>query len=176
MVIWIDGPYGVGKSTLAERLRELAPHSFVFDAEQVGNSVRENTPKELFNGYIFEGYPLWFELCAALLSDLSRRYDGTIYVPMTLTERDSFEKIAAPLRQSGIAAAHIVLTSTYEVVHDRILQRGEEEDCWCMENIGLCLERQRDFDGVVRLLSVGKTVDELARELLEAVGQGLTGR
>lgn len=169
MVIWINGPYGVGKSTLAERLLEMELHGFIFDAEEVGNAVRENTPKELFNGWIFEGYPMWFKLCAALLVDLSRRCDGTIYVPMTLTKPDSFEKIAGPLRENGIRARHILLESTYEVIHDRILARGEEENCWCMENIGLCLERQRDFEDVIRLRSVDKSVGELARELLAAL-------
>lgn len=169
MIIWIDGPYGVGKSTLAERLAELDPRGFVFDAEEVGNAVRENTPRELYNGAIFEGYPMWFEMCVALLTDLSRRYDGTIYVPMTLTEPDSFKKIAAPLRDNGIEARHVLLESTFEVVRDRILERGEEEGCWCMENIGLCLERQRDFENVIRLRSVEKTVDQLAAELLETI-------
>ena len=58
MIIWINGPYGVGKSSLAENLHERNPHSFIFDAEAVGNAVRDNLPKELFNGYIFESYPL----------------------------------------------------------------------------------------------------------------------
>ena len=72
MIVWIDGPYGVGKSTLAEKLQELEPHSFLFDAEEVGNAVRENTPRELFCGYIFENYPLWFDFCVELLKDIDR--------------------------------------------------------------------------------------------------------
>lgn len=169
MILWIDGPYGVGKSTLAERLHEQQPNSFLFDAEAVGNAVRDNLPTELFNGYIFEGYPLWFETCAALLGDIAARYQGTVYVPMTLTEPDSFEKIARPLREQGVCIEHILLESDYGTVRERILARGEEEDCWCMQNIGLCLERQRGFEDVIRVASVGKSVDELAAEVREKV-------
>ena len=52
-VVWINGPYGVGKSALADKLHELNPNSFIFDAEEVGNAVRENMPKELFAGVYF---------------------------------------------------------------------------------------------------------------------------
>lgn len=56
MILWIDGPYGAGKSTLAEELLKLNKNSFIFNAEEVGNAVRDNMPKALFNGYIFENY------------------------------------------------------------------------------------------------------------------------
>lgn len=171
MVIWINGPYGVGKSTLAEKLHECNPHSFVFDAEAVGNVVRDNRPKELFHGYIFEGYPLWFELCAALLADIAGGYDGDIYVPMTLVYAGSFKKIERPLKDKNICIKHILLESSRQIIHDRILSRGEGEDCWCMKHIGLCLEQQKNFDHVVRIASYGKSVSELAVEVLRMTSQ-----
>lgn len=172
MILWINGPYGVGKSTLAEELHRRNPHSFIFDAEEVGNAVRENVPKELFNGYIYEGYPMWFRLCAELLTDLSGRYSGDIYVPMTLVRKDSFDKIRVPLEAAGIALCHILLESSQEIVHDRILARGEGGECWCMKHIGLCLESQREFAGVHRIASVGKTPPELAAEVLALQKEG----
>ena len=38
MIIWIDGAYGVGKSTLAEKLHELLPSSFIL-MEHTGSAV-----------------------------------------------------------------------------------------------------------------------------------------
>lgn len=169
MIIWINGAYGVGKSALAKELIETGPKGFLFDAEEVGNAVRDNMPKELFNGYLFENYPLWFDMCAALLKDISKRYDGLIYVPMTLALPDSFEKIAQPLRANGIEVRHILLESTFEIIHDRILARGEEEDCWCMQHIDFCLERQKTFENTVRIQSMGETVGELAVSVRNAL-------
>lgn len=169
MILWINGPYGVGKSTLAEQLHQMRLHSFIFDAEEVGNAVRENMPPDMFNGYIFEGYELWFEFCTMLLEKISQGFDGDIYVPMTLVHPDSFEKIAEPLMKNGIEVRHILLESDYKTVHDRIIERGEEEGCWCMENIKLCLENQRNFRNVIRLKSLGATAPELAREVLQRI-------
>ena len=36
MIIWISGPYGVGKSTLAEVLEKKIENALIFDAEEVG--------------------------------------------------------------------------------------------------------------------------------------------
>lgn len=162
MVVWIDGPYGVGKTALAKELIKTGPKGFLFDAEAVGDAVRENTPKELFYAERFEEYPLWFDLCAALLRDICARYDGLVWVPMTLTMPDSFAKVAQPLQKSGIAIRHILLESTFAVVHERILARGEEEGCWCMRHIELCLAQQSAFSDVIRIRSVGAPVGELA--------------
>ena len=170
MVVWINGPYGVGKSTLAEKLHERDPESFIFDAEAVGNAVRDNLPRALYNGAVFEAYPLWFSFCAELLRKISAGFGGHVYVPMTLVYKDSFARIAQPLAESGVAAKHILLVSTHEIVHDRILARGEDEGCWCMENIDLCLKNQREFDDVIRIESTGKTADELADEVLGTIG------
>ena len=105
-----------------------------------------------------------------MLKDLGEQYDGDVYVPMTLVKKDSFDRINEPLKQAGIPMKHILLESTYEIVHDRILARGEKEDCWCMQNISLCLENQAAFENVIRIRSTGRSVDELAEEVLRLLG------
>lgn len=55
MILWISGAYGVGKSALAKAMAEKMEHALLFDAEEVGNAVRENYPNCPW-GYIFEDY------------------------------------------------------------------------------------------------------------------------
>ena len=124
MIIWISGPYGVGKTTLAEAMAAKMDNALVFDAEEVGNAVRGNYPGCPY-GYIFEDYPLWGEFCYL-----------DILVPMTLLRMESYS-IIGKLKQDGIDTRLVVLEASWQTVHDRILARGEEEGCWCMENIEL---------------------------------------
>lgn len=45
MIYWINGAYGVGKSTVAETLQKKLAKAHIFDAEEVGNAVRDNLPE-----------------------------------------------------------------------------------------------------------------------------------
>ncbi len=169
MIYWINGAYGVGKTTLAEYLHETNPNSFIFDAEEVGNAIRDNLPKELFKGYIFEEYELWFKTIIDLLVLISEKFEGDIYVPMTLCYPDSFSKIKIALDDKNIIIKHILLVSDYQTIHDRIIGRGEEENCWCIKNIDLCLKNQKDFVNVIKIESNGQSVKELALEFKSKV-------
>lgn len=155
------------KICISKKLHKLNPNSFIFDAEEVGNAIRDNMPKELFNGYIFEGYDLWFETIVALLKEITKKYNGDIYIPMTLVYKDSFDKIRKPLAKENIKIKHILLESTYDVIKDRILARGEDEDSWCMQNINLCLENQREFTEVIRIKTIGDNICKLADQVIK---------
>lgn len=158
MIIWISGPYGAGKSTLAEALANRMEHALIFDAEEVGNAVRENYPDCPY-GYIFEDYPLWGEFCYKLLKDIHENFHRDIIVPMTLLRRESY-RIIRKLRRAGIMTELIILEASHQSVHDRILARGEKEGCWCMENIELSRTGTSALPGL-HIPTDHKSVEEL---------------
>ena len=163
MIIWISGPYGVGKSTLAEAMAERLGSALVFDAEAVGNAVRENYP-ELPYGVIFEDYPLWSRFCCTLLKDIHENFRRDILVPMTLVRKGSYRMIRS-LRRAGIDTKLVILEASAQTVRERILARGEEDGCWCMENIELSRAGSSALPGL-HVPTDGRTVDELCEFLL----------
>jgi len=163
MIIWISGPYGVGKSTLAEAMAEKMKNTIIFDAEEVGNAVRENYPDCPY-GYIFEDYPLWGEFCYMLLKDIHETFQKDILVPMTLL-REKSNGIIEKLNRDGIRTHLVTLEASYQTVHDRILARGEEEGCWCMENIELARVGCAALPGI-HIQTDDKTIDALCDEVL----------
>lgn len=167
MVIWISGAYGVGKSTLAEALAPQIENAMIFDAEEVGNAVRENYPN-LPYGVIYEDYPLWSEFCYRLIRDIHEKFHKNILVPMTLVRPRSYERIVHRLMADGIHVHYIVLEASYASIHDRILARGEEEGCWCMENIEMSRQASA-FRCGYHVDTDGKAVDEVARTVLTYV-------
>ena len=167
MIIWISGAYGVGKSTLADALAERMENPLIFDAEEVGNAVRGNYPDCPY-GYIFEDYPLWGEFCHKLLRDIHDTFKKDILVPMTLVRRASYEKIIQSLAGDGIETFLVILEASRQSIHDRILARGEEEGCWCMENI----EMARAGSGILPGIHIDtddRGVEELAAIVLAKV-------
>jgi len=162
MIIWISGAYGVGKSALAEAMSEKMDHALVFDAEEVGNAVRGNYPNDPY-GYIFEDYPLWGEFCYRMLKDIHCTFHKDILVPMTLVRRQSYTGIIEKLVRDGIKVHFIILEASHQNIHDRILARGEDEDCWCMENIEMARAGSGALPGGIHIDTDGKNVEELVR-------------
>lgn len=169
MIVWISGAYGVGKSTLAEALVKKINNTIIFDAEIVGDAVRENYPNEPY-GVIYEDYPLWCEFNYMLLRDVHTTFHHNILVPMTMVRRNSYDKIIQRLLDDGIDTKLIILEGSYQCVHDRILARGEEEGCWCMENIEMSSNGSKAVQNGYHISTDNKTVDELTRIVLEYIG------
>ena len=165
MVIWISGAYGVGKSTVAEILSERLDNAMVFDAEEVGNAVRGNYPGEPY-GVIFEDYPLWADFCVRLIEDIHGRFSGNILVPMTLLRKDSYAKIIDRLADDGVDTRFVVLEASYSGIRSRILARGEDEDCWCMQNIGVAREGAHSIEFGIHIDTDNRTAAEIAELIL----------
>ena len=135
MIYWINGAYGVGKSTVAEQLRAKLPKAHIFDAEEVGNAVRDNY--------------------------------GDIIVPMTLVLDVSYTEIIQRLTDCGISVGYVILDGDRQTIHDRIIKRGEDEECWCMNNIQTCLDAQCGDMRAEHINTVGRTPGEIADEIIE---------
>lgn len=91
MIIWINGPFGAGKTTLAERLRDRRPKSLIFDPEEIGFVVKETVPIPASGDY--QDLPLWRGLTIAAVSEIRRNYSQDIIIPMTLVHPDYLTEI-----------------------------------------------------------------------------------
>ena len=82
---------------------------------------------------------------------------------MTLLRKESYG-IIEKLNRDGIDTRLVVLEASYQTVHNRILARGEEEGCWCMENIELARAGSAALPGI-HVQTDAKTVEELCDEV-----------
>ena len=85
MIIWINGGFGAGKTTLAQELHRRLPDALLYDPEQVGLMLWKWMPP---NGD-FQHLPSWRELVVATALSLRRHHADTLIVPMSLI-RDAY--------------------------------------------------------------------------------------
>lgn len=165
MIYWLNGAYGVGKTTVALRLAALLPRAHLFDPELTGNAIRDNYPESLFRE-TFEQYPLWLELNCKLLRDLAARYDGDVIVPMTLLREESYAAMLQPLIADGIPVRYIFLDADADTLLQRMVGTGREEpDGWCVRQIPVCLRVQAEERHAIHINTVGRTPDEIATQI-----------
>jgi hypothetical protein len=81
MMIWINGAFGAGKTTLAEELHRRLPDALLFDPEYVGYLLRMWLPVP--DSGDFQDIPLWRRLTAEFATGMTADYGRTLIIPMT---------------------------------------------------------------------------------------------
>ena len=165
MIYWINGAYGVGKSTVTEHLKPLVRNAHIYDPEVTGDAIRDSYPDALFRE-TFEQYPLWLEVNYEILRDLAARHDGDVIAPMTLLREESYQAIIQRLLDDGVAVRYVFLDADAETLRHRMVDTGREKpDGWCVAHIPVCLQTQEADRHAVHIDTVGRTPEEIAADI-----------
>src|SRR5580658_9242423 len=82
MLLWINGPCGVGKTATAFELHRRLPGSVVCDPEHVGYGMRRMLPPSPRT--FWQDIPAWRHAVLELLRQTLAGHRGPVIVPMTL--------------------------------------------------------------------------------------------
>jgi predicted ABC-type ATPase len=172
MIVWIDGAFGSGKTTLVAELHRQWPETLVFDAEQIGYVLREIVEVPTGN---FQDLPLWRKQVAAMAIGLVAEYGRPLLVPMTLVEAGYVEEIFTAVRRRGIVLHHVYLDVPGDELARRIDARihapGEPERearirAWGITQIDRCAAARALLSRDALVLDGRRPVAELAAEVL----------
>lgn len=119
MIIWINGGFGAGKTTLAEELHRRIPDAVVYDPEDVGLMLRKWMPS---NGD-FQHLPSWRELVVATALSLRKHHAETLIVPMSLIRDPYRVEILGGLGEAGEKVLHVFLELDADVLRKRLNAR-----------------------------------------------------
>jgi hypothetical protein len=107
MMIWINGAFGAGKTTLAEELHRRLPDALEFDPEYVGYILTRWVPKPASGD--FQDLPLWRKLVAEFAIGMAAEYGQPMIIPMTLVNPVYREEIFGPIAKAGERLLHVFL-------------------------------------------------------------------
>ena len=171
VIIWLNGAFGAGKTTLAAELRLRLPEAVVYDPEDVGLMLWKWMPPN----DDFQDLPSWRELVVATALSLRRHHADTLIVPMSLI-RDAYRaEILGGLADAGEEVLHVFLEADAGVLRERLNARvthpGKEWDQGAREFGMTGLDEivaaaARQPAGTLMLRSDRLTPAELAGEVL----------
>ncbi|WP_037570438.1 AAA family ATPase [Phaeacidiphilus oryzae] len=179
MLVWINGPFGGGKTQTAYELHRRLPGSVVCDPEHVGFGLHRMTPRELRRD--FQDLPAWRQGVRQVLERvLTAQPERTVLAPMTLVRAEYFDEIVGALRAEGHQVRHFALLAERETVLKRLRERGLghlvriaggrdaplRRESFAVARLDDCLERLRDerFAEHIRTdrLSVAQVAEKIA--------------
>jgi len=124
VIIWLNGAFRAGKTTLAAELHRRLPDAVVYDPEDVGlmlwKWMRPNDD--------FQDLPSWRELVVATALSLRRHHADTLIVPMSLI-RDAYRaEILGGLADAGEEVLHVFLEADADALRERLNARVTHPD------------------------------------------------
>jgi hypothetical protein len=164
MLVWINGPFGGGKTATAFDLRRRLPGSVVCDPEHVGFGLHRMLPPSLRTD--FQTLPAWRSGVLEVLDLAARNYPGPVIVPMTLIEPRYFAEIIGGLRGDGHDVRHFALLADRATVLRRLNRRGFgfglKWEHWAVNRLDECLERLREPEFAEHIHTDRMTVPQVA--------------
>lgn len=169
-IIWINGPFGIGKSTVAQALQERLPGSFVFDPEEMGAALKKLTPK--FSGET-QAHPMWIPLMLDALQYAAKEADGPLIVPVTIADVARHRRLMSGLQARGLDVKHFTLMTTKDAVQAGLRRRQGQT----VLDEAEVEQRLSDFQGEqfqVHVSASDRTPNAVAEEIASQVGLQLS--
>ncbi|MFJ8622292.1 AAA family ATPase [Kitasatospora sp. NPDC093550] len=185
MLLWINGPFGGGKTQTAHEIRRRLAGSVICDPEHVGFGLHRMLPPALRGD--FQDLPAWrhgvFEVLDRALTD----HDGVVIVPMTVVEPAYFRETVGRLRERGHDVRHFALLAERATVVRRLSERGFghavrwvagkdaplRRESFALSKLDLCLERLRGEEFARQLWTDRLTVPQVADHIATTSGLSL---
>lgn len=120
MLVWINGPFGGGKTQTATELHRRWAGSVLCDPELVGFGLHRMMPRRLRGD--FQDLPAWRQGVYEVLSLTLAEHD--VIAPMTLVDPGYFAEIIGRLRADGHEVHHFALLAERATVVRRLRERG----------------------------------------------------
>jgi hypothetical protein len=170
VLVWIDGPFGVGKTTVAKALARRWPAALTFDPEQLGFLLRRVGPPDL-RTRDFQELPLWRQLVRQTAAGLVEHHGRPLIVPMALPDPRTSDEIIGGLRRSGLDVRHFLLLAAEPTLRQRLFWRWSLPTSrrWARAQIGRFPGAASASEQATRLHTDRRPVRDLVAEILAAL-------
>ncbi len=133
MIIWLNGTFGVGKTTTAAELVRLIPGAHFFDPEQVGVMLTHATGLPKVGD--FQDWALWRTLVVETVTRLAGQLGGVLVLAQTVLVEDYWQEIRTGLETAGIPLHHFVLHADRATLVRRIEGDTQPPSSWRLNHL-----------------------------------------
>lgn len=165
MIIWINGSFGVGKTSTAKVLNEELDKSIIYDPEEIGGFLSNMFNHEKDD---FQDYELWRILNSDILKYLCSIHEVVI-VPMTITNNKYYDEIVNSLELSGIKINHFILCASKENIINRLDSRESSTE-WAYNQVDKCINvfESNKFNSV-KINTDNMTISDVVKFIINSI-------
>lgn len=170
MIVFLNGSFGVGKTSVAKALVRHLPRSVRYNPEIFPDGWLWRLPRwvrlENRDTGDYQDMPLWRDLTAHSIRAM-RRLAPVVVVPMAFSNIAYLREIMAGARRADPDVRHFCLVAPLEIVETRLRRRGDAPFHleWQLRRAKTCCEAHMSTDFAVRIDAAALTPDEIARDI-----------
>lgn len=176
MIIWVDGTYCVGKTTIAKQLKErLGGAIELLESDYYSNETLKRIVEEAeaahtmphIGGTLPQNNMRFIREFKDLIAKKSEDTDKKLIVDMALTRVECKENLFDCLQKEGKSIEHIILTADVETIKERIKKdenRMKEVALeWLTDNIAFL---DRNYPDAIRIKTDNRDVNDIVTEII----------
>lgn len=135
MLLWLNGTFGVGKTTTAREIVECAPGWRIFDPESVGLMLRANLSDQRFDD--FQELQAWRALVPRIANEIHRLTGEELVAVQTVLVEEFWLELLAGFDDLGIDVFHVLLDISDGALRERITGDVIEEEAeeWRLSHV-----------------------------------------
>lgn len=176
MIIWLNGNYGVGKTTVANAiLKKLGNNKcgYIYNPEELFYFINQNSPFiSMKRKTEMQEEEIWRSLNYMYIKWLENNFDGILIIPMSIFSQKQYENTIEKLKNDGIEIYHIILHANEETLLDRITKRENEEKQYGQQvnsfpknHFKEHLEYFNNLKGDLNIYTDNKIINEIANNI-----------
>lgn len=163
-VVWINGCFSAGKTTVAQLLVARLGDAFLLDPEPIGVVLRDRlVPPSLYPGD-FQDLGLWRTFTREAVIDAAERFAGVVIVPMTVANPDYFEEVIATAARR-VRLDHFTLTASRATILAREAARPDDTGDWARKTVDRVLPALADSRFGEHIDAETRTAIDVAEEI-----------
>lgn len=167
-VVWINGSFSAGKTSVAEALIEMIHGSFLLDPELIGVMLRDHVvPASAYPGD-FQDLALWRSVTRDAVLDAALRDETMIVVPMTVARPDYFDEIVGAIRER-VPLHHFTLMASRDTILRREDRRPDDTGGWAAKTVDRVLPELAAPRYAEHLDAEARSAREIATQIIDRI-------
>jgi hypothetical protein len=135
VILWLNGTFGVGKTTTALLIRELAPEWRLFDPEYVGFMLQANLAGLDFSD--FQELPPWRTLVPQVAHELISLTGDSLLTVQSVLVQEYWDELKSGFGDRRLEVFHVLLDAPSDLLRERIIgdQIEGKAERWRLDHI-----------------------------------------
>lgn len=181
MIIWIDGPYGVGKTTIITELQKqftdndaeflLSDYFYRQSLKQLIEESKASKSFPHFGGTMPQNNMRFLQDFRNLIEEKEKNTKKKLIIDMALTMKECKENLFDSLKNEGINIIHIILSAEEETIKSRIINdETREQKTAFLDNLAKNISfLDENFTDAIKVSTDNRTVSNITNEVIRII-------